>query len=119
MPNPALATMLCTTTEQSSWEDPVHLNGNQFAKLADGLAGMIAGVEEVVADGEHGADKPDAKRSAFCQAQCLTGWAATLLGAGVAAARGRGGAAADGRLVGEGSGRVSSLSLLAHHTFSN
>ena len=55
-------TMLCTTAEPGSWEDPVHLNGKQFAKLADGLAGMIAGVEEVLADGEHGADKPDAKR---------------------------------------------------------
>ena len=55
-------TMLCITTEKSCWEDPVHLNKEQFAKLADGLAGMIAGVEEPAAEGEGGADKPDAKQ---------------------------------------------------------
>ena len=57
--------------------------------------------------------------SGCCPAQCLLGLAATRLGEGVEAAGGWGGAAAGGCMVGEGGGRVSSLSLLAQLTFSN
>ena len=107
----------CNLSEPSCWEDAVHLTADQYGKIADGLTSLIAGVEEPPE--ERGWDNPDAKVSGCCPAQCRLGWAATRLGEGVEAAEGWGGAAAGGCMVGEGGGRVSSLSLLAQLTFSN
>ena len=116
-------TMLCITTKKSCWEDLVQLNKEQFAKLADGLAGMIAGVEEPAAEGEGGADKPDAKRIRLLSSTVPYGAiVAAPRGGGAAAAGDLGGAAADDCMVGEGGGRVSRnfLSFFnPHHTYPN
>ena len=50
----------CNMSEQSCWEDAVHLTADQFGKIADGLTSLIAGVEEPPE--ERGRDNPDAKR---------------------------------------------------------